>query len=365
MRIFISSPISGMGPFRDAADGAARTLGHEVARAENFAATDSTPQRACLAEVRGSDALVLILGASYGAPQASGLSATHEEYREARERCPVLVFVQEGVDRDSKQAALVQEVQDWSSGHYTAPFRDPDSLRDAVTRGLHEIELAGATGPVDADDLLERALALVPEVPGWTEVRLFLALTAAPRQTVLRPAELDAPALAEDLKQMALFGENRVLDVRSGTEAAVHGHVLAVTQAHATISLSEEGSISIDVPLYEDEGRTGGLMVILEEQVNLRARAALRYAAAVLERVDPLHRLTHFAPVATVLGADHLGWRRRAEHAASPNEIPMRMAGRPAPVHLSPPHRPRATILHKTGELAEDLTVLIRRARTD
>ncbi len=41
----------------------------------------------------------LLLGARYGKRQASGLSATNEEYREAKTRCRVLAFVQRDVDR--------------------------------------------------------------------------------------------------------------------------------------------------------------------------------------------------------------------------------------------------------------------------
>ncbi len=41
----------------------------------------------------------VILGGEYGAKQPSALSATHEEYREARETRPTFVFVQDGVTR--------------------------------------------------------------------------------------------------------------------------------------------------------------------------------------------------------------------------------------------------------------------------
>lgn len=34
-----------------------------------------------------------MLGEAYGMKQASGLSATHEEYREARDTKPVIAFV--------------------------------------------------------------------------------------------------------------------------------------------------------------------------------------------------------------------------------------------------------------------------------
>src|SRR4051795_9765289 len=98
MKCFISSLISGMQPFRDAAAGGIAVFGHQPTRAEDFGASPDSPQTMCLAGVRDADAVVLLLGARYGDLQSSDLSATQEEYREARERCPVLVFVQKGVE---------------------------------------------------------------------------------------------------------------------------------------------------------------------------------------------------------------------------------------------------------------------------
>jgi hypothetical protein len=85
MKIFISSLITGMEQIRTAARNAITILGHEPVVAEDFGALPHTPQVACLDGLRRSAAVVLILGARYGAKQISGLSATHEEYREARE----------------------------------------------------------------------------------------------------------------------------------------------------------------------------------------------------------------------------------------------------------------------------------------
>ncbi len=75
MRIFISSVISGMESFRDAVERAARTLGHEVLRAEDFGAQPDSPQIACLSAVRQAQAVILLIGDRYGATQPSGLSA--------------------------------------------------------------------------------------------------------------------------------------------------------------------------------------------------------------------------------------------------------------------------------------------------
>src|SRR5207247_7609749 len=148
MRIFISSVIRGYEPYRDAAAQAITELGHEVLRAEQLRASDATPEQACLGLERGADAVVLLLGQRYGPVQPSGLSATHEEYRDCRERCPVLVFTQEGVTQEDRQRAFASEARDWAGGRITSSFSTPDSLRQVVTRAVHDLALWRAVGPV-------------------------------------------------------------------------------------------------------------------------------------------------------------------------------------------------------------------------
>src|ERR1700730_8991330 len=163
MKVFISSLITGMDALRSAAREAVLQLGHEPVMAEDFGAQPQSPQVTCLSGVRVSGLMILILGAEYGAKQASGLSATHEEYREAKERCPVIAFVEQGVTRDADQAAFVREVQSWESGLYREGFSGADQLRQLITRRLHEWELANAVGPVDESQLLAQALSLLHE----------------------------------------------------------------------------------------------------------------------------------------------------------------------------------------------------------
>ncbi len=129
MKVFISSVIVGLESYRDAADTAARALRHEVKRAEDFGASPDSPQQACLTGVRLADVVVLLLGERYGQLQASGLSATHEEFREAREHSTVLAFAQQGVEREEAQQALLAEVRDWTVGVYTAGFSTPAAGR--------------------------------------------------------------------------------------------------------------------------------------------------------------------------------------------------------------------------------------------
>jgi hypothetical protein len=97
------------------------------------------------------------------AKQPSGLSPTHEEYREAKDKRPVLAFVQDGVNRDLDQASFVNEVQAWDSGLFREGFSSPDQLRAKITLRLHEWEVATMAGPVDEQEMLQRALSLIPE----------------------------------------------------------------------------------------------------------------------------------------------------------------------------------------------------------
>jgi hypothetical protein len=137
MRVFISSVIGGFDEFRRAAAEAAEALGHEVIRAEDFAASPASPQVACLDGVRSADVVLVILGTRYGATQRSGKSPTHEEFDEATRNKPVFVFVQSKVEPEEAQARFISEARAWSSGHFTSTFVDANDLRNQVTRALH------------------------------------------------------------------------------------------------------------------------------------------------------------------------------------------------------------------------------------
>src|SRR4051812_31274692 len=116
MKVFISSVIRDFAEYRDAAARAARTLRHEVIRAEDFGASPGSPQQVCLSGVSGADVTLLLLGASYGSGAGDSISPTEEEYREARDRGDVLVFVQTGVTREPRQDRFVHEVRQWAGG---------------------------------------------------------------------------------------------------------------------------------------------------------------------------------------------------------------------------------------------------------
>src|SRR4051794_30101033 len=233
MKVFISSLIAGFEPFRAAARGAVETLRHEPVMAEDFGARPQSSQVACLQGLRASDLVVLVLGERYGTVQpGSSLSATHEEYREAQGRKPVIAFVQQGVCPEPEQAAFIKEVQGWEGGLFRGGVKDANDLRDAIIRALHDYTLANAAGPVDAKALTETAIGLLPNANRQSSRGPYLQLAVAggPLQSILRPAEIEAPDLAEAMHQAALFGANRIFGGKSGVDTDMQGAALVLEQ---------------------------------------------------------------------------------------------------------------------------------------
>jgi hypothetical protein len=367
MKVFISSLISGFGPVRQACRGAVAALRHEPVMAEDFGARANSPQIACLQGLRGADLVVLILGESYGAAQpGSGLSATHEEYREARGRKPVLAFVQNGVTPDSQQAEFIQEVQGWESGLFRAGFQGSDDLRDALIRALHDYELAHAAGTVDPQALLQRAIELLPsqERHSSRAAAICISVAGGPQQQVLRPAEIESPGLADAMHREALFGTGRVFSGSLGVKSGMNGAALVLEQdGGGRIQLEEDGAIALRLLLDEPEQRRRSHMsfpAIIEETVLTRITAGLGYASWLLDHVDPTQRLAHIACAAQLEAGDFMAWRTQREQDASPNGGTMSMSSNDArtPVSL---HKPRAALRLDRQRLAEDLLVPLRR----
>jgi hypothetical protein len=367
MRIFISSVISGFGETRAAAVAAVRSLGHEPVTAETFDASTSSPRVACLGGVREADLVVVLLGQEYGAVQPnSGLSATHEEWREAKDRRPVIAFVQNGVHRESRQADFVREVEDWTGGLFRGSFDGPDDLRDSLTRALHRHELSAAAVSVDSGEMLARAQALVPrDDRGFSRMTgplVHVAVVGGPAQTVLRPVEIEDPALARALLREATYGDHAIFDSSFGSKQAMPSGALQLTQENgAEILLDESGAIRVSVPITRGGGMLGAL---IEENVREALDRGLAQVAAILKQIDDAQRLSRLVLAAGLGGSGLMGWRTRREDEASPNSMTMSHGfgqGNRAPVHFQPPDRPRAALEFDRPRMGEDLVTLLRR----
>jgi Domain of unknown function (DUF4062) len=316
--------------------------------------------RARLTGVRQSDLVVLILGEHYGAVQPSGLSATHEEYRDAKGRKPVIAFVEEGISRDPQQIDFVAEVQAWEGGLFRGGFSTVSDLRISLTRALHDYELANAVGPVDHGEIVARALAMLPsERRGYSSegATLNLSVAGGPAQSIIRPIELEKPALADALHQKALFGERRIFDLSMGADRRIDGDTLVISQErHAQVALNEQGTVLVVIPIR----RTGRMSTeLIYESVQEQIADALEYSAWVFDHIDSTQRLTHVAAAVNLTGADHMAWRTLRESEANPNRMSLGTGtAQQTPVSI---YRPRAALRLDTTHIIEDLLVPLRR----
>jgi hypothetical protein len=361
VKIFISSVIQGLTAERSAAREAIEELDHDPVMAEDFGAQPRSPQVACLSELRQCGAVVLLAGASYGAKQASGLSATHEEYREARERLPIFAFVQERVTREPEQAEFVRELESWHGGVFRDSFASPNEIRGKVVSATHRWEVANASRPLNATELLQRALtALGTDHDRGRTGNAYLAMVFAggPLQAILRPSEIESEALISDLKQSALFGPSKVLSTERGTHHSIDDGNLVIEQdGGGSITLDPQGTILLRLPLQAARDD----LAIIQEHVEQMMLQSFKYATCVLDKIDFSNRITHVVPAVRLVAADYLGWRTRAEHDRSSRSFSIGGSGERQPCHLSPPERPRAALKTGAQSLAEDLIVLLRR----
>ncbi|KQO61041.1 hypothetical protein ASF24_03640 [Methylobacterium sp. Leaf86] len=352
-----------MEPIRAAARSAVVGLGHEVIMAEDFGAKPTSPQVACLDGIRQAGIVVLVLGKDYGAKQPSGLSATHEEYREARQSRPVIAFVQEGVDRDPDEAALVKEAQEWVGGLFRGGFTSPEDLQAKIGRAVHEVMLSRAAGPVNEGSLLERALGMLPkDNRSYSSMgrNLNVGFACGPTQAILRPSRIEDRTLAEELSQAAMFGPLRIFDRTKGVTEAVEDGSLVIRQERETsFTLSPQADLLFALPIPRADDMMGG---VIEEDIADLLERALRYAAFVLDRVDPTQRITHVVPVASIGHAQMLAWQTRVEATRNRGSMSYGMGrDEPSPVRLTPALRTRSALTHDAADLIEDFVTLLRR----
>lgn len=360
MKVFVSSLISGLEPLRAAARDAVITLRHEPIMAEDFGARPNSPQVACLGELRKADVVVLIMGAGYGALQPSGMSATHEEYEEAKGRKYIFAFVQEGVDREPREADFVREVQSWESGLFRGGFKTADELRQVVTRALYDHALANVTDPIDQKEMAERAIALLPaDRRNYSSgtASLNLAVTGGPLQSILRPIEIEQRTVADALVQRALFGDHRLFELALGVNAGMDGDDLLLSQERGgRVTLNELGSVLVSLPIKRSRQMTQELIV---EVIQSQFADALDYVSWVLDFVDRTERLTHVSIAADLTGAEHMAWRTQRESDANPNSMGLGMGNSQyAPVQTN---QSRAALRLNAAHIVEDLVVPLRR----
>ena len=124
--------------------------------------------------------------------------------------------------------------------------------------------------------------------------------------------------------------------------------------------------IVVEQPATDSHSSSTVVPAIIEESITYRISRALRFAGRTLDHLDQPQRVRHVAVAAAVLGGGYMPWRTREEQTLSPTSAMMNIFGQErAAAELSPPTRSRAALQQDARQMAEDLTVLLRRSATE
>lgn len=360
-RVFLSSVVTGFEEYREAAADAIATLGHEVVRSEQFGVRPDTPQRACLGELRSTELVVLVLGARYGfVNPVSGLSATHEEFREAAATKPVLVFIQGGVTPEEEQLALIREAQDWARGGLTGSFATPEELRRAVTQAVHRWEIAQSAGPADETEMLERGRRLLPDSRSGG-AKLAVVAIPGPRQELVSPVRLDGPQLREQLLDLAQTSS--LFDRFERTVVRHELGCLVMEQPAVSLRLDSSGAFCVvQLAAFPESTDRMRMETLVEEDLRDRIGRTLRTLATGLDSFDSTHRCPSIVVFAALIDGAWLPWKTLAEHRATPDSATMGRGGDLVEVLPSGQPMPRPALRNRANEIAEELTARFRQA---
>ena len=312
-KVFISSIQRGFGEVRAAARRGVESLGLRAVMAETVGAVAASPQRALLDRVAESDALVLLFGPQYGARQASGFSATEEEFDEARRRgIPILVLRQEGELEPEQQAFLDRATGGWEDGVLYGNFRDAGDVGLAVVRGLTNLRDRGVRATLaPAAQARAGELAVAAQREGYGRGSSIVRVVLVPLldHRLLDATMLEDPELPETLAAAARAA--RLVPQSEGItpEVSAAGVQLWAGERHGgqTLSIGAAGEIVAEASVAGDDQNFGPMRVV-PERLEQAIRGAVRFAHAVWLRTDPRGEVQDAAVALAIPEAQHKSW---------------------------------------------------------
>ena len=378
-RVFVSSIMENYAQYRDAAVLGIRQAGCEPVRAEDFTARSTSPRTACLDGVRSADALVLILGERYGFVGPSGLSATEEEYNEARKtHRPILVFLQADIVCEPEQRSLVERVQSYVDGHWRKSFRESAELTELVANAVAAMDFADA--PFRANDAMRRITSeLKWDAPSSTNsVFLRTVWTTLRDEEVIDPLDLDDDGFERALLRLGHDCDPSLFDYKHSKNSVVEASLIRISQGNlddwreadhfVAVEVNIHGTLVVTQNAVTAEAQPGAIdqymrvHVIDPSVVRARLIQAWSFAAAWWSDCDPYLR---HDPLLYNLGLYNIGSRafRPPPSRGEPITIPLVPRDSPLIVFDSPRRVSRANFVGSDDEIMRVIRLIERRFR--
>lgn len=313
--VFISSIQAGFEEVRAGARAGVETYGHRAVMAETSGAAAAAPQRALLDRVAAADIFLLLLGPRYGVRQASGLSATEEEFEEARRRGkPILVLVQEGESDPEQEEFLARATGGWEGGIFRDSFRDAGDVGLTVVRALRNLDERGVRAELEPT-AVARAEQLAAGVrrDGYAHGSAArVVVVPLLNQRLLDAVALDDAELPNELASAAraarLVPQSQGITPR-GTAAGITLEVGERNSAGLTLSVGANGEVVAEASVAGDDQNFGSMRVV-PERLEEAIRGAIAFAESVWLRIDPRGEVQEVAVTIAIPQAQHKSWGR-------------------------------------------------------
>ena len=216
--------------------------------------------------VRSADALVLVLGERYGFVGPSGLSATEEEYNEARDtHRRILVFVQADVVYEPEQRSLVERVQSYVDGHWRKSFRESAELTELVANAVAAMDLVDA--PFRGNHAMMRiASELKWDAPNSTNaVFLRTVWTTLRDEEVIDPLHLDNDGFEQALLRLGHDCDPSLFDYKHSKNSVVEASLIRISQGDLDDWREADHFVTVEVNIH-------GTLVVTQNAVTAQAR---------------------------------------------------------------------------------------------
>lgn len=297
-RVFISSVFGDFAAERSAARAALENLRQIPVMAEDFGAKPASPQAACLEGVRSSDIYIGIFGHRHGFVGQSGVSATEEEFNEARRQgLDILCFVQ-NVEKEAQQDAFLERVKSFEVGHHVAFFDTPVDLKDKVVRALHDLIGEPNVRTLDAAGATSHMQTYLWGSQNPRHQRSWLGLVIFPARqgdVYLSPLDLGKKHVHEKLLQPAMFGPSALFRRELGVGTREGSDWLAFVQPAppsreeiSRLNFHTDGTLVYGAQLA-DEGKQHSLIrgfTIDQDEVQQRLEQFCNYARCFYEQLE-------------------------------------------------------------------------------
>jgi hypothetical protein len=202
--VFISSLARGeMTAIRADAKAAVESLEMRPVMFETAPASREDSRRALLDELGRCDVVLLLLGREYGEPTERAVSATEDEFNEARGRgMPVIALVQQ-ISRSTEQNEFVGRVRGtWSDGHFAPEFKDVTDVGFAVVRALNAWRQRGVndqTQSVASERARSLGLGSGRAGQSHTGAKARVVMVPMSRRPIMDAVMLGEPNLGDEL----------------------------------------------------------------------------------------------------------------------------------------------------------------------